>query len=117
MGKEFPERLRQLRKRQNISQSTLSQLCGLGKNAIARYERGERIPTLPALLAIADYFMISLDELTGRGKIPGACDFGARSRPGRGPPAPELCALRSWGPFPQLAEASGRRVWGRLLTP
>ena len=78
MGKEFPEQLKQLRKRRNISQRTLSQLCGLGKNAIARYESGERAPTLPVLLAIADYFMISLDDLAGRGKTPGACDFETR---------------------------------------
>lgn len=78
MGEGFPERLRQLRKRHNISQRTLSELCGLGKNAIARYESGERVPTLPVLLVIADYFMVTLDDLAGRAKIPGACDFEKR---------------------------------------
>ncbi|MDE6281643.1 MAG: helix-turn-helix domain-containing protein [Oscillospiraceae bacterium] len=61
-----------------VSQRTLSQLCGLGKNAVARYESGDRTPTLPVLLAIADYFSVTLDDLTGRGKSPGACDFEKR---------------------------------------
>lgn len=79
MDEGFPERLKQLRKRRHISQRTLSQLCGLGKNTIARYESGDRAPTLPVLLAIADYFGVTLDDLTGRGKSPGTCDFGERS--------------------------------------
>lgn len=78
MGEGFPERLRQLRTRRHISQRTLSQLCGLGTNAIARYESGERVPTLPALEAIADYFGITMDDLARRAKGPGACDFGKR---------------------------------------
>ena len=78
MGEGFPERLRQLRKRQGVSQRTLSQLCGLGKNAIARYESGERVPTLPVLLVMADYFGVTMDDLTGRAKNPGACDFRGR---------------------------------------
>lgn len=76
MGEGFPERLKELRKRQHVSQRTLSQLCGLGKNAIARYESGERVPTLPVLLAIADYFGVTVDDLAGRPQTPGACDFG-----------------------------------------
>lgn len=76
MGEGFPERLKQLRKHRRISQRALSQLCGLDKNAIARYENGERIPTLPALEAIADYFGTTLDDLTGRAESPGAYDFG-----------------------------------------
>ena len=65
----FPARLKQLRRHQRISQRALSDLCGLGKNAIARYESGDRVPTLPVLEAIADYFGITLDDLAGRGQI------------------------------------------------
>ena len=64
------------RKRQHVSQRTLSQVCGLGKNVIARYESGERVPTLPVLLAIADYFGVTMDDLAGRPQTLGACDFG-----------------------------------------
>ena len=75
MGEGFPERLRQLRKNQHISQRTLSELCGLSKNAVARYESGERIPTLPTLEALVDFFGVTMDNLAGRAKSPGACDF------------------------------------------
>ena len=74
MGEGFPERLRQLRKSQHISQRTLSELCGLSKNAVARYESGERTPTMPTLEALADFFGVTMDDLAGRAKIPGDCD-------------------------------------------
>ena len=74
MGEGFPERLRQLRKSQHVSQRTLSELCGLSKNAVARYESGERTPTMPTLEALADFFGVTMDDLAGRTKNPGACD-------------------------------------------
>ena len=78
MGDGFPARLRQLRQRRGISQRALSDLCGLGKSTVARYESGERVPTLAALEAIAEYFGVTLDDLAGRGKFPGAWDFKER---------------------------------------
>ena len=63
---EFPNRLRRLREEKRISRVVLSQLCGLHTDAIRRYERGEQEPDLASLIAIADYFEVSLDYLTGR---------------------------------------------------
>lgn len=63
---EFPTRLRRLRERRGLSRKIFGQLCGLSRNSIERYERGEREPTLTALLALADFLDISLDELSGR---------------------------------------------------
>ena len=63
----FPERLRRLRERKGISRRVLSELCGLPTDAVRRYERGEAYPTLPSLLALAEYFGVSLDELPGHG--------------------------------------------------
>lgn len=63
---EFPKRLRRLREKKRISRVVLSELCGLSKNAVARYERGERQPTTEALCALADYFGVSTDYLLGR---------------------------------------------------
>ena len=34
-----------------------------------RYEQGERQPTLPVLIALADYFDVSLDYLVGRSDV------------------------------------------------
>ena len=68
---EFATRLRHLRESKYPvrSRKVTSELCGLPPDAIRRYERGEAEPTLSSLLLIADYFEVSLDELTGREKF------------------------------------------------
>lgn len=65
----FRERLRKLREERRMNRATLSELCGLERGAVRRYERGERIPSVPALVALADVFEVSLDYLTGRSKF------------------------------------------------
>ena len=45
----FPRRLQWLRERRGISRRVLSELCGLNKNQIARYERGSKRRTSPRL--------------------------------------------------------------------
>lgn len=62
---EFPKRLQQLRERRRISRRVLSELCGLSKNMIARYERGEQEPTIGAVMILAEYFGVSTDYLLG----------------------------------------------------
>ena len=64
--RSFPERLRRLRERRQISRRTLSELCGLSKNMISVYERGEAEPSAAALIALADTFEVSVDYLLGR---------------------------------------------------
>lgn len=55
-----------MRKAQKRSCKVVSELCGLSPDAIRRYERGEAKPTVDSLIAIADYFGVSLDYLCGR---------------------------------------------------
>ena len=62
----FPRRLQKLRERRRISRRVLSELCGLSKNMIAIYERGEMEPTASAVIQIAAYFGVSTDYLLGR---------------------------------------------------
>lgn len=62
---EFKNRLQHLRERRRISRKTLAELCGLSKNTIARYERGERVPSLTDAAAIADALGVSIDYLSG----------------------------------------------------
>ena len=66
MTEEFPKRLQNLRERQHKSRLVVSELCGLHPGAIARYERGEAVPDVSSLIAIADYFNVSIDYLLGR---------------------------------------------------
>lgn len=65
---ELPRRLKDLRESQKPikSRMVVSQLCGLDSGAVRQYERGERKPTMDALIALADYFDVSIDYLVGR---------------------------------------------------
>lgn len=66
ISNEFRRRLRHLREKRRISRKVLSELCGLSSDAIRRYERGECEPSVQSLVAIADFFGVSIDELVGR---------------------------------------------------
>lgn len=63
---EFQQRLQYLRERRRISRKVLSELCGLHPDAIRRYERGEAKPDMASLIAIAEFFEVSIDYLVGR---------------------------------------------------
>lgn len=63
---EFPNRLRKMRKRKKVNQKALGECCGVSKNTVARWERGERKPGMRSLIKIADFFEVSTDYLLGR---------------------------------------------------
>lgn len=62
---DFPARLRRLREKQRPIRSmrVTSELMGLGSSTLRRYERGEREPTLTALVQIAAYYGVSVEYL------------------------------------------------------
>ena len=64
--KVFPMRLRQLRKEKNLSQLKLAIDLNMNQNTISRYETGEREAGYLELIAIADYFQVSIDYLLER---------------------------------------------------
>lgn len=66
MQEDFARRLRRLREQRRVSRRVMSELCGLHHDAIRRYEQGEAEPPIEALIAIADFFEVSIDYLTGR---------------------------------------------------
>lgn len=66
MDDEFRKRLRMLRKKQGRGQVVVSELCGLHPCAVYRYETGRAKPDMDALIALADYFDVSIDYLVGR---------------------------------------------------
>lgn len=59
-------RLRELRRKRNISQVKLAMDLSLNQNNISRYETGEREADYATLIAFADYFHVSVDYLLGR---------------------------------------------------
>lgn len=59
-------RLKQLRKEKNITQLKLAIDLNMSQNTISRYENGQREAGYKELIAIADYFNISIDYLLER---------------------------------------------------
>lgn len=66
----FVERLKAIRKEKSITQKQVATTLGTSEQNYQRYERGVQQPTLPVLLALADYFDVSLDYLVGRSDDP-----------------------------------------------
>lgn len=62
----FPERLRQLRNEQGMSQEQLGTLLSMSKGTISMYETGKRQPDPKTTQRIADIFHVSVDYLWGR---------------------------------------------------
>ncbi len=63
-------RLKKLRTGRHISQLKLALDLGLCQNSISRYETGEREADYKTLIAIADYFDVSIDYLLERTENP-----------------------------------------------
>ena len=59
-------RLKELRKKKKISQVKLAMDLHMSQNTISRYENEEREANYQTLIAIADYFNVSIDYLLGR---------------------------------------------------
>lgn len=66
----FIERLKICRKNCKVTQKQVAVAIGTSEQNYQRYERGTQQPTLPVLLALADYFDVSLDYLVGRSDDP-----------------------------------------------
>ena len=59
-------RLKELRDRRGISQLKLAMDLGLMQNSVSRYESGAREADYKTLIALADYFGVSVDYLLER---------------------------------------------------
>lgn len=62
----FSERLVELRKSRNLTQKQVYTSIGISMLGYQRYEYGEREPSYHNLLALANYFDVPLDYLTGQ---------------------------------------------------
>ena len=59
-------RLKELREKRSISQLKLAMDLGLSQNSVSRYESGVREADYKTLIALADYFRVSIDYLLER---------------------------------------------------
>lgn len=62
----FPDRLKELRTSRGLTQKQVADGVYMAPMAYQKYEYGTREPAYKNLLALADYFNVSLDYLTGR---------------------------------------------------
>lgn len=66
----FGERLSQLRKLRGLKAEELATAIGLQRRIIFHYEKNEANPSYDTLIALADFFGVSLDYLVGRSDDP-----------------------------------------------
>lgn len=59
-------RLKELRKKRNLTQLRLALELNMSQNSISRYETGEREADYATLICFADFFDVSIDYLLER---------------------------------------------------
>ena len=65
MGNVFGSKLKELRTEKGIGQVELAQILRVSNGIISLWENGLREPKLSNLVAIAKYFQVTIDYLTG----------------------------------------------------
>ncbi|GKX68544.1 DUF5680 domain-containing protein [Inconstantimicrobium mannanitabidum] len=59
----FQEQLQTLRKSKGLSQEKLAEVLGISRQAVAKWEVGQSYPDIARLIAISDFFKVSIDKL------------------------------------------------------
>lgn len=63
---QFSSQLKKIRAGSGKRQQDAADYLGIKLRSYQAYEAGEREPNLDGLIALADFFGVSLDELVGR---------------------------------------------------
>ena len=92
-------RLRELRARRGFTQDYVAKRLGCHESAVSRWESGSRFPTGEDLVALADLFEVSTDDLLGRTKQY----------------APPGCALLDMRLLERLAAVESTEEFDRLI--
>lgn len=67
--KIYANRIKQLRNSRKMSQEEFATKIGVSRSTVGMYETGKREPDLETCEAIADFFNVDMDYLTGRSNI------------------------------------------------
>ena len=59
-------KLRQLRKERKLTQVELQMRTGIEQSLLSKFENGERIPPTETLIALADFYHVSIDYILCR---------------------------------------------------
>lgn len=63
------EDIKKMRRERNLTQEEMAAHLGISFQAISKWERGDGLPDITLLPALARYFGVTADELMGMGKI------------------------------------------------
>lgn len=66
----FACRIKELRTIKDLTQKQAAEIFDVGARHWQKYEAGEMTPTFEGLIALADYFDVSIDYLVGRSDDP-----------------------------------------------
>lgn len=59
----FQEQLQTLRKAKGLSQEKLAEFLGISRQSVAKWEVGQCYPDIARLIALSDFFKVSIDKL------------------------------------------------------
>lgn len=62
---EIGNRLKICRKKKDLSQKKVAEDLKISKPILSQYESSQRIPSVPKLIMLAQYYQVSLDYLCG----------------------------------------------------
>ena len=65
MENQFAEILKELRMEKGIGQAQLARSIGVSNGIVSLWENKKREPTMGSLIALAKFFNVSLDYITG----------------------------------------------------
>lgn len=66
----LPEALKRFRKQFKVTQKQAAEIAGVAERVFQSYEYGKVVPAVTVVIALADYFDVSLDYLVGRSDEP-----------------------------------------------
>ena len=67
------DKLRDLRNERNLSQAQLAKRIGVNSSTVALYETGDRLPSLPRLIALSRSLGVTTDYLLGVSRKKDCC--------------------------------------------
>ncbi len=65
-GISFKERLKELRKKHNLTQQQLAAMLNMKPQNYQKYEYGITVPTIGRIMQLADIFGVTMDDMVGR---------------------------------------------------
>lgn len=69
MGKQFGDRLRELRIEKKLTQEELAKKFNTGKASISHYESNRRLPNANNINLFAEFFNVSIDYIMGKSEV------------------------------------------------